>query len=227
MTATTALTVQNTKGVTDVHVIPADFVAKQIEAVVEDIRPDVIKTGVCILGSMLEKSTDFIGMLGSAETIVKLGELVQKHKIDKVVVDPVMVSTSGAQLLPHEAIAQLSKEILPYTTLLTPNIPEAKLLLSENGKEVPEINDVEGLEELAKRIMQLGPKWVLVKGGHIPFTKDFKVAKSDDDKKFVVDVLLGDEVRRVVSPWQESTSTHGTGCSLACKCLTRSQLIQS
>lgn len=163
-------------------------------------------------------STNYSGMLGSAETIVKLGELIQKHNIDKVVVDPVMVSTSGAQLLPHEAIAQLSKEILPYTTLLTPNIPEAKLLLSENGKKVPEINDVEGLEELAKRIKDLGPKWVLVKGGHVPFTKDFKVAKNDDEKKFVVDVLLGEDVKRVVSPWQESTSTHGTGCSLACKC---------
>lgn len=173
------------------------------------------------------ESTNCVGMLGSAETIVKLGELIQKHKIDKVVVDPVMVSTSGAQLLPHEAIAQLSKEILPYTTLLTPNIPEAKLLLSENGKEVPEINDVEGLEELAKRIKELGPKWVLVKGGHIPFTKDFKVAEKDEDKKFVVDVLLGEEVKRVVSPWQESTSTHGTGCSLACKCLTRDGLVQS
>lgn len=130
-----------------------------------------------------------------------------------------MVSTSGAQLLPHEAIAQLSQHLLPHTTILTPNIPEATLLLTQNGHAVGEIQSVSDVEAMGRKIQQLGPKWVLVKGGHMPFRKDLTVAKTDDEKETVVDVLVGPEgsVLRVQSPYQKSTSTHGTGCSLACK----------
>lgn len=132
-----------------------------------------------------------------------------------------MVSTSGAQLLPHEAIAQLSQHLLPHTTILTPNIPEATLLLTQNGHQVGEIQSVSDVEAMGRKIQQLGPKWVLVKGGHMPFRKDLTVAKTDEEKEIVVDVLVGPEGRilRVQSPYQKSTSTHGTGCSLACEYL--------
>lgn len=132
-----------------------------------------------------------------------------------------MVSTSGAQLLPHEAITQLSQHLLPHTTILTPNIPEATLLLTQNGHQVGEIQSVSDVEAMGRKIQQLGPKWVLVKGGHMPFREDLKVAKTDDEKEIVVDVLVGPEgsVLWVQSPYQKSTSTHGTGCSLACKYL--------
>ena len=133
-----------------------------------------------------------------------------------------MVSTSGAQLLPHEAIQQLSQHLLPHTTLLTPNIPESELLLRENGQEVSPVRSVADLESLAQTLRsKLGPRWVLVKGGHVPFGDDLCIAEGEGKKKFVVDVLVGpeDETVRIQAPWQESTSTHGTGCSLACEFL--------
>lgn len=191
-------------------------------------------------------------MLASADTIEMIAKMIVKHKIPHLVVDPVcmcmqricirhfpswkkeealtlsicqqkvMVSTSGAQLLPHEAIQQLSKHLLPHTTLLTPNIPEANLLLEENeGSSAQEIDNVDDLEAVARRILDLGPRWVLVKGGHLPFKADLTVAKTVAEREFVVDVLVtrDGEAVRVQSPYQESTNTHGTGCSLACKCL--------
>ncbi|KAH6603588.1 hypothetical protein Trco_008363 [Trichoderma cornu-damae] len=196
MTSTTALTVQNTKGVTGVHVIPAEFVARQIEACLEDVGADVIKTG----------------MLASAETIEVIAKLVTKYKVPAV-----MVSTSGAQLLPHEAIAQLSRHLLPHATVLTPNIPEATLLLAQGGHEVGDIRSVRDVEAVGRKIQELGPKWVLVKGGHMPFRKDLTAAETDEEKEVVVDVLVGPgaEIVRIESPYQDSTSTHGTGCSLA------------
>lgn len=134
------------------------------------------------------------------------------------------MSTSGAQLLPHEAIKHLSTRLLQHTTLLTPNIPESKLLLSENGLTAPDIRTVADLETLAQTIREkLGPRWVLVKGGHVPFREADMTALpeggSAGEKAVVVDVLVGPEGEavKVQSPFQTSTSTHGTGCSLACK----------
>lgn len=130
-----------------------------------------------------------------------------------------MVSTSGAQLLPHEAIRQLSQHLLPHTTVLTPNIPEANLILTQNGLSPLTIRSADDLETMATQIHGLGPKWVLVKGGHCPFKEDLTTAETDAEKKIVVDVLVGEGgVFRVQSPYQESTNTHGTGCSLACEC---------
>lgn len=139
-----------------------------------------------------------------------------------------MVSTSGAQLLPREAIKHLSRRLLRRTTLLTPNVPEAQLLLAENSlaEQAAPIRTVDDLEALAQRLRaELGPRWVLVKGGHVPFRAADMTAvevgsvKTKDDGIVVVDVLVGPEgeVVRVQSPFQTSTSTHGTGCSLACK----------
>ncbi|CEJ90594.1 Putative Thiamin biosynthesis protein (Thi-4) [[Torrubiella] hemipterigena] len=201
MTATTALTVQNTKGVTGVHIVPADFVASQIEAVAADIDIDVLKTG----------------MLGSEETIIALAEKIVKLSMPIVVVDPVMVSTSGSQLLPQSAVQTLSTHLLPQTTLLTPNIPEAILILKQNGRPVPEIKSVADMEAIGRELQKLGPKWVLVKGGHVPLKSDLTAAETDADRVFVVDVLVGPEdlVVKIQASWQESTSTHGTGCSLA------------
>ncbi|XP_044717645.1 phosphomethylpyrimidine kinase domain-containing protein [Hirsutella rhossiliensis] len=207
MTATTALTVQNTTGVKGIHVIPSTFVEQQMEACLEDVGADVITTG----------------MLAAADTIEAIARQVVKHKTRALVVDPVMVSSSGAQLLPHEAIRGLSQHLLPLTTVLTPNLPEAKLILAEAGNSgsVPPpqgaIESVVDVEALGRQIQAMGPQWVLLKGGHLPFRADMTVASTEAEREVVVDVLLGpdDFVLRLQSPWQESMSTHGTGCSLA------------
>lgn len=130
-----------------------------------------------------------------------------------------MVSTSGATLLPQSAIRNLSQHLLPLTTVLTPNIPEATLLLQQNNIPPPPIRSVQDMEQTARLLQSLGPKWVLVKGGHVPLTESLTAADKDEDRKAVVDVLVGpdEQVFRVQAKWQESTSTHGTGCSLACK----------
>lgn len=127
-----------------------------------------------------------------------------------------MVATTGAQLLPEVAVKTLCQELLPQTFLLTPNIPEAKLILKESGHASVDAQDLDGLKKLAASVHELGVKYVLLKGGHIPLTSDHKVAKSDAEKQILVNVLLGDGVCEVIeSPYQNSKNTHGTGCSLA------------
>lgn len=133
-----------------------------------------------------------------------------------------MVSTSGAELLPGEAIKSLIQHLLPLTTVLTPNIPEANLLLRAAGAQTchdgdGDIRSVVDVEAIGRQIQALGPTWVLVKGGHLPFAMDMTVAGPSAGEKVVVDTLVGPggQVLRIQSPWQESTNTHGTGCSLA------------
>ncbi|KAJ2969916.1 hypothetical protein NUW58_g9855 [Xylaria curta] len=155
MTATTALTAQNTMGVDDIHQVPPQFTRRQIDAVFKDIPPSVVKTG----------------MLGSAATIEMLAQALVDYKVERLVLDPVMVATTGAQLLPATAVNELRALLLPLTFILTPNIPEAKLLLTNDGEAPQDVQHIEGLEDLAKQLQQLGPKWVLVKGGHAPFRK--------------------------------------------------------
>ncbi|KAK8057665.1 phosphomethylpyrimidine kinase THI20 [Apiospora saccharicola] len=121
MTATTALTAQNTLGVDDIHHIPVDFVKKQIDAVFKDIKPDVIKTG----------------MLASPETIGMVAKAFASYNVNRLVLDPVMVATTGAKLLPSEAVDDLRELLLPQTFIVTPNIPEALQLLTVPGKEPP------------------------------------------------------------------------------------------
>jgi hydroxymethylpyrimidine/phosphomethylpyrimidine kinase / thiaminase len=202
-TATTALTAQDTKGVYDVHHTPPQFLDKLIDLGFGDVGVDVVKTG----------------MLASAETIRTVAAALERHAGPKVVVDPVMVATSGATLLPREAVRELLGGLLPRTTVLTPNIPEAKMLLAEAGKEAVEVRGVEDFETIAKQARALGPEWVLVKGGHAPLDKTYKIAATDEEKAVVVDVLCGPEdvIYRIESPFQESKHTHGTGCSLACE----------
>ncbi|KAL5047285.1 hypothetical protein BDW71DRAFT_197019 [Aspergillus fruticulosus] len=200
LTATTGLTAQNTLGVQDIFVVPADFVGKQIKASLDDVGADVVK----------------LGMLSSAETIDVVADALTSYQIPSVVLDPVMLSTSGSQLLPEAAVQGLRTKLLPLTTILTPNIPEAQLLLKDAGQWSINPEDLQGLIDLTKRVAALGPKAVLLKGGHLPLTKDYKTAKGSNDASRVIDVLYdGEEVTLFETEYLVSKNTHGTGCSLA------------
>lgn len=157
-------------------------------------------------------------MLSSAETIDVIAETLQAHQVPAIVLDPVMVSTSGAQLLPEKAVKVLRTKLLPITTILTPNIPEAQLLLKDSGVEAPEPADLPGLIELAKKVCAMGPKAVLLKGGHLPLTKDLKTTQDPKDAITVIDILYDSVTEETVlfdTEYLSSKNTHGTGCSLA------------
>ena len=129
-----------------------------------------------------------------------------------------MVSTSGSKLLPEKAIRNLREQLLPITTILTPNISEALLLLRDSGTTIPDPQSLDDLVNIAKTVHGLGPKFVLVKGGHLPMTRDRKVPVNDADKSIVTDVLYnGSQVSILETEYLVSRSTHGTGCSLACR----------
>jgi hydroxymethylpyrimidine kinase/phosphomethylpyrimidine kinase len=129
-----------------------------------------------------------------------------------------MVSTSGSQLLPHEAVHELREHLLPITTILTPNVPEAKLILSNAGQPVIDPRSVEDLVNIAKAVQSLGPKYVLLKGGHLPLKKDGTVAMEEKDRELMVDILYAEgQVMKIETAYQKSKNTHGTGCSLACE----------
>ncbi len=169
-------------------------------------------------------------MLASAATIEAVSSALEKRRRQlgrlDLVVDPVMVATSGAQLLPPEAVAGLCGQLLPQATVLTPNIPEARLLLSTAGQGHMPADSVADLETMARAIRALGPAWVLVKGGHAPFRRDYSAARTPDERHLVVDVLVGpgldpqqpQQTQTVIveTPYIDSKNTHGTGCSLAC-----------
>ncbi|KIW91524.1 phosphomethylpyrimidine kinase [Cladophialophora bantiana CBS 173.52] len=200
MTATTALTAQNTLGVEDIHITPPAFVGKQIDACLTDIGCDAVK----------------IGMLASAGTVKVVAEALQRYKVSTIIVDPVMVATSGAQLLPGDAVKVLREKLLPISTLLTPNIPEATLLLRDADVQYKSPSGLDDLKALAKMVHQLGPQAVLVKGGHMPLTKNYVKATRDEDKTLTVDVLYdGHDYTIIESQYLASKNTHGTGCSLA------------
>ncbi len=179
MAAITALTAQNTKGVTGVHEVPADFVIKQVETIFDDIRVDAVK----------------IGMAGSAQTITRLADLLQKKNPPVIILDPVMVAQSGDSLLSDAAVKRMRIDLLPLASVITPNIPEAEILL---GRKFD--GDMEGF---AKQILKMGARAVLLKGGHL---------KGDTSKDIFVDkihcVVL--EEKRV-----ETKNNHGTGCTLS------------
>ena len=132
-----------------------------------------------------------------------------------------MVSTSGSQLLPPAAVRNLRLRLLPLTTVLTPNIPEAQLLLKDednSNKDKLAMQGVTDIVDLAQKVQRLGPRYVLVKGGHVPLTKDLVAAKSPSERHIVANVFCSaDEVVVFKMQYQSSQNTHGTGCSLACK----------
>jgi hydroxymethylpyrimidine kinase/phosphomethylpyrimidine kinase len=129
-----------------------------------------------------------------------------------------MVSTSGSQLLPPAAVSTLIEKLLPQTTILTPNLPEAKLLLQTAGVQVNDPENVDDIVAMVHKLLGLGPKWVLLKGGHLPLTKGKVVSKDESEKEIVVNVLVGESGLTVLeSKYLKSENTHGTGCSLACE----------
>ena len=203
MTATTALTAQNTQGVSAIHLVPSDFVKEQIDACFNDIGVDVVK----------------IGMLASARTVDAVASALRRHGSPITVLDPVMVSTSGAQLLPNDAVVNLRSRLLPLTTILTPNIPEARLLLQNAGLKVPEIKTIDDVVVIAERLQSLGPQCILVKGGHLPLTKDGRISTQEADHHAVVDVFHSRTHQTILyeTDYLPSKNTHGTGCALACK----------
>lgn len=131
-----------------------------------------------------------------------------------------MVATSGAQLLPQDAIKTLSELLLPLATVLTPNLEEAKLILTDAGLLFPEVHDVEDLKTIATSLTKLGPRYVLLKGGHMPLTKARQAPSAEDAQKHIVVDILASADRSAVeidADYVESKHTHGTGCCLACK----------
>ena len=133
-----------------------------------------------------------------------------------------MVATSGAQLLPETAVKTLCESLLPMTNILTPNIPEANLILKVTGKAEVDVNNLDGLKKLATAVQSLGPQYVLLKGGHRPLTKEYNVAKMATEEQIVANILIGKDVMEVLEfPYVKTRNTHGTGCSLACKTVRR------
>jgi thiaminase II len=127
-----------------------------------------------------------------------------------------MVSTSGSHLLPRSAISTLINDLFPLTTILTPNLPEAKSLLEVAGVDVPDPQNVDDIVAIARHIQERGPKWVLLKGGHLPLTRGRLVGASESEREVILNVLVGDSgVTLMESPYIQSRNTHGTGCSLA------------
>ena len=177
--ALTAITAQNTVGVTAVHAVPIDVVAAQIDAVLTDIRPDAIK----------------IGMLFSPDLIETVEGALEGYD-GPIVLDPVMIAKSGDALLQNEAIDALKTLMLPRANLLTPNLPEAACLLDQ-----PEATTAEAAKAQAVALRTLGPKAVLMKGGH---------AAGDT----CTDLLLaGDGQHAFTAPRINTRNTHGTGCT--------------
>jgi hydroxymethylpyrimidine/phosphomethylpyrimidine kinase len=178
--AVTALTAQNTLGVRAVLAVPAEFVAAQIDAVMEDIGADAAKTG----------------MLGGPAVVEVVADRARRHSISPLVVDPVMLSKSGHALLALDAVDALRRLLLPLADVVTPNMAEAAALA---GMPVQGQDD---MREAARRIHALGPRYVLVKGGHL--------------KGEPTDLLFdGGAFHAVTRPRVDTPNTHGTGCTYA------------
>ncbi len=182
--AITAITAQNTLGVTDIHPVPVSTLKAQIKAVLEDIGTDAVK----------------IGMLHNSETIQAVHDCLTEFKIRNIVLDPVMVATSGNKLLQDEAIESLKKILIPMARVITPNIPEAEILL---GKKIEEQDK---LPEYAKELSDLyGNISVLLKAGHL----------KDDQLTDIFYNAESGEYKELKSKRLYSRNTHGTGCTLS------------
>ncbi len=180
MSAITALTAQNTTGVTAIHEVPADFLAKQIDAVFTDIRPDAVK----------------IGMVSAVGLIQTIGERLRHYQAGHIVVDPVMVATSGSRLIATEAVQTLRQELFPLAELVTPNIPEAEILAEMT------IHNEQDMVNAAKKIYETYGCAVLCKGGHSIHDANDLLYNAEGAKWFYG--------KRIYNP-----NTHGTGCTLS------------
>ncbi|MFQ5936833.1 MAG: bifunctional hydroxymethylpyrimidine kinase/phosphomethylpyrimidine kinase [Acidiferrobacterales bacterium] len=178
----TALTAQNTREVRSIHDVPAEFIAAQIDAVFDDIRIDAVK----------------IGMLSRPEIIDTVAAGLERHDATRVVLDPVMVAKSGDRLLQADAVTTLRERLLPLASVITPNLPEAGVLL-----DAPPPTDERGMIAACERLLQLGPPFVLLKGGHLDTAESF-------------DLLCdGTDTLRLSAPRVNTDNTHGTGCTLS------------
>ena len=189
MSAVTALTAQNTMGVTDIHEVPPEFLAEEIDAVFADIRPDAVK----------------VGMVASVPLIETIAERLRAHNAAHVVVDPVIVATSGARLLKEDAADALATKLFPLAAVITPNLPELFVLDRIVGG-APENEDAyrstEARVEAGKRILSRFGCPVLIKGGHAE-------GRADDL------LVLRDEIKEFSAERIETNNTHGTGCTLS------------
>jgi hydroxymethylpyrimidine/phosphomethylpyrimidine kinase len=182
----TALTAQNTQGVVAIHDVPADFIAAQIDAVFADLDIGAVK----------------IGMLSRAATIEAVAAGLDRHHAKNIVLDPVMIASSGEHLLAHDAVELLRSELIPRALVVTPNLPEAAALTRASLAH----NEAE-MEVQAREILSLGARNVLIKGGH---------GQGDES----VDLLIGQnqefgEVVRLSAKRIATKNTHGTGCTLS------------
>lgn len=181
MSALTAITAQNTLGVAAVYPLTAEAVASQMEEVLRDIGTDAIKTG----------------MLFDAEIIAAVSAKIRQYQVEQVVVDPVMVAKGGAKLLRDEAIEALKQQLLPLAMAVTPNLPEAECL---SGMTIRQLAD---MKEAAKRICEMGPRCVIVKGGHL---------EADE----IIDLLYdGEQFHLFPHQRVQTRHTHGTGCTFS------------
>ena len=180
MSAITALTAQNTTGVRDIMEASPRFLEQQLDAVFEDIYPDAVK----------------IGMVSSAELIRAIAGKLRQYEARNIVVDPVMVATSGARLIQEEAIQTLTKELLPLAAVVTPNVPEAEILAGM------EIHTKEDMEAAARKIGDGFGCAVLLKGGHS--------VNDANDLLYAQGTCRWFEGKRIDNP-----NTHGTGCTLS------------
>ena len=181
MTAVTALTAQNTTGVTGILEVSPEFLEKQIDAVFHDIRPDAVK----------------IGMVSSGTLVKTIAKCLKKYQAENIVVDPVMVATSGSSLMESEAVSALKEYLLPLASIATPNIPEAEIL---SGMSISGAAD---MEAAAKKISAEYGCAVLCKGGHQTNDANDLLCRPDGETRW----FLG---RRIDNP-----NTHGTGCTLS------------
>jgi hydroxymethylpyrimidine/phosphomethylpyrimidine kinase len=180
MSAITAVTAQNTLGVTRVETLSPDMVAAQIDAVATDIPPDATK----------------IGMLSTVAIIEAVAAAIERHRLTNVVLDTVMLAKSRARLLDEDAIAALRDRLLPLALVITPNVPEAEVLTGLR------IDSLEGLHRAARRLVDLGARAALVKGGHLEGP--------------AIDVLWdGRNATELRAERIDSRHTHGTGCTLS------------
>lgn len=180
MSVITSVTAQNTAGVTAIHDIPADIVIAQIDAVFSDIRVDGVK----------------IGMLSNPEIVAAVADRLRKYAPEIIIVDPVMVSTSGSKLLGDDAVSLIKTELIPIASMVTPNIPEAEVLTGVK------ISDIDDMGEAARIIEGMGCRYVLVKGGHLTDTANDLLYGGGKETVFEGTRLL-------------SKNTHGTGCSIS------------
>jgi len=177
-----ALTAQNTQGVTGIHDVPADFVTAQIDAVFSDLKVGAVK----------------LGMLSNAAVIAAVADGLARWKQSNVVLDPVMVATSGDRLLKPDAVDNLRQRLMPMALVVTPNLPEAAALL-DTGVAADEAM----MRQQAERLLALGARAVLMKGGHAEGSES-------------VDLLVEPAgVTRLSSPRFATRNTHGTGCTLS------------